>query len=330
MIARRKQGAQGPTRPPDDLFGLLGYEQRTVTMSLDSSCPRRPHHIVNASSRRRVLSILGATLWVVGPASAAQTGAGTSINSGPISGRDVAAADPTRSGLDPRIPEAHNLYWDHQVMESLQLFEDVIDDSGEIYEPLWAAARSAIAQGLLSRGREIQNQWYQIGESYARRATEIEPGGLVGRYWLLTAKGLRAAQTGNREASALGGEVYDLAHQVLAIDSLHAGAHHALGVLNYRVRRLSALQRFVASYFLGADVMNLTTWEDAERYLTRAVELRPEYILFHLDLGRMYLNRNRKDEARIHLQRALELPVVEPPDTRFQAIAQRRLQEILD
>lgn len=215
-------------------------------------------------------------------------------------------------------------------MESLQLFEDVIDDSGEIYEPLWAAARSAIALGLLSRGTEIQNQWYQIGESYARRATEVEAEGLVGLYWLLSAKGLRAAQSGGREASALGGEVYDLAHKVLEMDSLHAGAYHALGVLNYRVQRLSGIERFVARNFLGADVMNNTTWEDAERYLSRAVELSPEYILFHLDLGRMYLARDRKDEARVQFERVLELPAIEPPDARFQLIAERRLAEMLD
>ena len=243
---------------------------------------------------------------------------------------DGARAGISFSDADPRISEAHDLYLDHRVMESLQLFEDVVDEFPEIYEALWGAARSAIALGLLSRGREIQNQWYKIGESYARRATEVEPEGPVGLYWLLTAKGLRAAQTGGKEASALGGEVYDLAHQLLEMDSLHAGAYHALGVLNYKVRRLSWIERFVARNFLGADVMNSTSWEDAERYLLRAVELRPEYLLFHLDLGRMYLDRDRKDEARVHLERVLELPVLEPPDRRFQTIAERRLAETLD
>ena len=115
--------------------------------------------------------------------------------------------------------------------------------------------------------------------------------------------------------------------QVLAKDSLHAGAHHALGLLNYRVQKLSFIERFVARTFLGAGVMNLTTWEDAERYLKRAVELRPDYILFHLDLGSMYLNRKRMEEARVQFERALELPLFEPPDTRFQETAEIRLAE---
>ncbi len=338
MIAQRGQSAQGPTGLTLTFSGYRGMNdghfRRHPTLT-----PRRLRDTVNVRSRRHLVSIIGAILLVAGPVSAAQasaqtgtrTGAATSADSSPFSGGDASATtDPTGSSVDPRISEALGLYWDRQVMESLQLLEDVIDDSPGVYEPLWAAARSAVALGILSRGREIQNQWYSIGESYARRATEVEPEGLVGLYWLLSAKGLRAAQTGSREASALGGEVYDLAHQVLEMDSLHAGAHHALGVLNYRVRRLSGIERFVARNFLGADVMNNTTWEDAERYLTRAVELSPDYILFRLDLGRMYLARDREDEARAQFERVLELPVVEPPHTRFQEIAERRLADMVD
>ena len=286
---------------------------------------------MNFSSRRRLLTILGTLVLAARPADGAQTEPQAYGDLRPISEPgSQAITDPPQASVDPRISEAHDLFADHQVMESLQLFEDVIDDDPEIFEALWAAARSAIAQGLLSRGRRIQNQWYKTGESYARRATEIEPENLVGLYWLLSAKGLRAVQSGGREASALGGEVYDLAHHVLEMDSLHAGAYHALGVLNFRVRSLSWIERFVARNFLGADVMSSTSWEDAERYLTRDVELRPEYILFHLDLGRMYLHRERMEEARSQFQRVLELPLLEPPDSRFQETAERRLAETLD
>ena len=268
--------------------------------------------------------LLVLTLWA-GLASAGATLLGAV--SMPVVAQAAAVGD---VDSDPRVTEADRLYWEHRVAESLEMLEGILDVEPESYQALWAAARSAVAQGLLSRGREIRNQWYKIGESYARRATEVVPEGLEGLYSLLVAKGLRATQTGAGEASSLGREVYDLAHQVLAMDSLHAGAHHALGVLNYRVRRLSRVKRFVASNFLGGDVMDLTSWEDAERYLTRAVELRPDYILYHLDLGRMYLNRKRMEEARRHFERALELPVVEPPETRFQVIAERRLAETLD
>lgn len=228
---------------------------------------------------------------------------------------------------DPAITEADELYWDQRVLESLEILEELLDSEPENYAALRDAARSSIARGLLSTGRDVQTQWYRIGESYARRATEVEPELIDGYYWQLTAKGLRAVRTGGRDAASLSGEVYELAHQVLEMDSLHAGAHHALGVLNYRIRRLSGIERFVAGNFMGGWVIGLTSWEDAESYLTRAIELRPDYILFHLDFGRMLLNRERMDEARRQFERVLALPVFEPPDVRFQEAAERRLAE---
>ncbi len=283
---------------------------------------------MNVSSRRHLLSTLGAILLVVQPLAAREIGAQTNTDSRTSPGAgSQASADAAPSEVDPRIPEAHDLFADHQVVESLQLFEEVIDEYPEMYEALWGAARSAIAQGFLAGGREIQKQWFKIAESYARRGTELEPDSLEALYWFMSAKGLRAVRSGGGEASDLSGEVYDLAHQVLAMDSLHAGAHHALGVLNYRVRRLSGFERFIARNFLGGQVIGLTSWEDAERYLTRATELRPEYILFHLDLGRMYAHRNRMEEARVQFRRALELPLLEPPDIRFQEMAERQLAE---
>ena len=276
------------------------------------------------------LAAVGAANLAVSPLpTAGQTPSAGNVASN-TTPRGAARTTEATSEADPRIVEADDLYWEYRVTESLVLLEDVLDVEPDIYDALWSAARSAVAQGLLSRGNEIQNQWYRIGESYARRATEVEPESLDGLYWLLTAKGLRAAQTGGREAAALGGEVYDLAHTVLEKDSLHAGALHALGVLNYRIRRLSGVQRFVAQNFMGGHIIGLTSWEDAERYLKRAVELRPEYILFRLDLGKLYLHRGPDEEARRQLERALELPELEPPDWRFQANAERRLEEVLD
>ncbi len=259
------------------------------------------------------------------PVVAQQTAAGN-MDTAPVpTGPPTTLATP--SEVDAGVAEADELFRAHRVDESLALLDDVLALEPEHHGALVAAARSAIAKGLLSEGTDVQNEWYRTAEATALRAVEMVPEGLAGLDWLMTAKGLRAVQSGSTDAATLGDEVFDLAHQILAADSLHPGATHALGVLNYEVRKLPRIKRFFAEHFLGADVMGLTSWEDAERYLTRAVELRPEYILYHLDLGLLYLNHNRKEEARVHFERALELPVFEPPDSKFQAAAELRCEE---
>jgi tetratricopeptide (TPR) repeat protein len=234
----------------------------------------------------------------------------------------------TLDSSDPRIARAEQLHFEYRAAESLEMLEGVIATEPENYEALWKTAMETVVMGLLADEKETQNSWYMRAEARARRALESEPEGIDGLYWLVSAKGLRAVQTGALDASRLGGEVYELAHRLLAMDSLHAGAYHALGVLNYEVQKLNPVKRFVATRILGNRAFQLTSWDDAERYLNRAVELEPDFILFHLDLGKMYLARGQTEPARRALQRVLELPAVHPPDPKFQDKATHLLAAI--
>ena len=178
-----------------------------------------------------------------------------------------------------------------------------------------------------SGDKKTQNRWYKVGEEYARRATVVAPDGIDGLYWLLAAKGLRSVQTNPLDASRLGTEVYDLANGLLAMDSLHAGAYHSLGVLNYEVMKLTWVERLIATRLLGNRPFRLTSWENAETYLRRATELEPEFIRYQLDLGKMYLKRKQMELARRAFRTVLELPAVHAPDVVFQEVAAELLQE---
>ncbi len=260
--------------------------------------------------RHATLILTGVLVWVPHPAMSAQMSSSRSVNP------------------DPRITQAEQLLADHRALESLRMFETVVDREPENYEALWKAARGAVVMGLLARGHtKTENRWHKIGEEYARRATVVAPDSIDGLYWLISAKGLRAVQTNPVEASRLGSEVYQLAHGLLAVDSLHAGAYNALGVLNYEVMKLTRIERFIATRILGNRPFRLMSWEDAETYLRRATELEPEFIRYHLDLGQMYFTRKQMELARRAFRTVLELPAVHAPDAIFQDVAARLLQE---
>ena len=234
-------------------------------------------------------------------------------------------AQTVRQNLDPRFVRAEELHYEFRAAESLEVYERIVEGEPENYEALWKAARETVVMGLLAHGSEIENRWFMKAEEYARRATEIEPKGIDGLRWLVSSKGLRAVQTNALDASRLGTEVYESAHRILEMDSLHAGAHHSLGVLNYEVQKLSRFERFIATRILGNRAFRLTSWENAERYLKRAVALEPDFLLYHLDLGKMYFERKQMTLARQAFQRVLELPRVHPPDKMFQEVAERLL-----
>jgi tetratricopeptide (TPR) repeat protein len=230
-----------------------------------------------------------------------------------------------QQNLDPRIVRAEELHYELRAAESLAVYEWIVEREPKNYEALWKTARETVVMGLLAHGSETENRWFMKAEEYARRATEVEPDGIDGLQWLVSSKGLRAVQTNALDASRLGTEVYRSAHRILEMDSLYAGAHHSLGVLNYEVQKLTRFERLIATRILGNRAFRLTSWEDAERYLKRAVALEPDFLLYHLDLGKMYLERKQMTSARQAFQRVLELPSIHPPDKGFQEVAERLL-----
>ena len=182
------------------------------------------------------------------------------------------------------------------------------------YEALWRAARAAVVLGTLAEAEDVQDAWFLRGAAYGERAATLRPEGVDGLYWLGASKGRLALQQGPRTTAALAQEVYDLAHRVLALDPLHAGGHNILGKLEYEVMTLTAFERFLARLILGNEALRTASWEGAEHHFTRSLAAEPEVILFHFDLGKMYLAQGRLEEARAAFERVLALPVRHPPD----------------
>ena len=100
------------------------------------------------------------------------------------------------------------------------------------------------------------------------------------------------------------------------------------GKLNYEIMSVSRLERMVARVFMGNDAIKNTSWEQAEHHLAKAVEVAPDYPLFHFDLGQLLERRGRDDEAVTHLEQAATLPPVLVIDARVRERAHALLAKI--
>ncbi|MSR35598.1 MAG: tetratricopeptide repeat protein [Gemmatimonadetes bacterium] len=193
------------------------------------------------------------------------------------------------------------------------------------YEARWKAARAAVSLGLLAGDRDEGKRWLERASADGTAAVRIDPNGTDGLYWLIAATGRLSFLQSPRGAAQAAQRVYELAHRLLALDSLHAGAHDALGKLAYRVMRLSGAGRFFGRAFFGYEALRTASWERAERHLARAVELDPSWPVVHADLGEAYLHMGRYEEAARELQRALDLPGRHPGDRAYQQKAAEEL-----
>ena len=239
-----------------------------------------------------------------------------------------AATGGAQSPMRDAVDEADALYFDGKVEEAFRVLSEHLATRPDDYDALWRAARAGVVAGVLRQGITSQNERLDPAISFGDRAVELRPDGIDGLYWRGAAEGRRALNAGSDYASRLVQRVYDDAHAILAIDSLHGGAHNLLGRVNYEIMDLPRIARFLARRLVGNEALLDSSWEDAEEYLTRAAELWPDNVLFQLDLGDLYRRRDRDDEARAQLQKVVDMPSVHPADDYFKDSARRLLEDL--
>ncbi|GAC1649124.1 MAG: hypothetical protein NVS4B3_05710 [Gemmatimonadaceae bacterium] len=203
----------------------------------------------------------------------------------------------------------------------------VAADSGS-YEALWKAAREAVGVGELEPSSEERVRLYKEGEAYGRRAVAMNPRDPEGHFTLARAIGRTALTLGPRDRVRYATAVYNEATAALALDSLHPGANHVLGVWNAEVMRLSGFTRMIAKNLLGGRVFGEASWPKAVKYMGRAVAAEPTRVVHRLDLGKIYRDSGDMAKARAELEQALALPMGEPSDRLWQQEARSALASL--
>jgi hypothetical protein len=79
---------------------------------------------------------------------------------------------------------------------------------------------------------------------------------------------------------------------------------------------------------MGGGFMDKASRDSAVTHLTRAAEIRPEYIFHHLELAEVLIDLERYAEARRALQLVLDLPVSDVADHIHKETATALLEEI--
>jgi tetratricopeptide (TPR) repeat protein len=225
------------------------------------------------------------------------------------------------------VSESDVLYMSNQPRLALDILETYLATDSMDYAALWRAARAAVVIGIDEEGARKQNGWLDPAMGWAERAVALNPAEIDGHYWHGVAAGRRAMNAAPKYAAKLAAVVYNDAHTILAVDSLHGGAHNMLGKLNYEIMTVSRFQRLIARTFLGNPALDDTSWENAEYHLALAALSWPDDILFHFDLAQLYKRRGREEEAVFEYRIVLSLQPVHPTDFTLQEQARTQLDE---
>lgn len=220
------------------------------------------------------------------------------------------------------VAAVDSLYFAGQPLKSLSLGESFLIDTNDA-GLRWRSARAAIAVGMLTDAPGERTLLYERALLHARHAVALRPACTDARYWLAAAAGRRAHKDDPVNSARLAVVVHDLTTGILEEDSLHAGAHHALGVLHAEVTRVPALARFIASRVLRVDVASRASVRDAERHLKRAVMLDPSSVTYLADLAVFLIRSRRLAEADAVMRQLMSAPGRHPTDERVRGEVQR-------
>lgn len=161
------------------------------------------------------------------------------------------------------------------------------------FEAAWKLARACYWLGGRVPPTDRRAQ-YERGVARGQRASELEPGRPEGHFWTAANMGALAESFGIRAGLKYRGTIKRELETVLAIDPAfeYGSADRALGRWYFRVPGL----------FGGSKSKSV-------EHLLESLQYDPASAASHFFLAETYLDMDREEDARRHLQRVLEAPI---------------------
>ena len=115
-----------------------------------------------------------------------------------------------------------------------------------------------------------------------------------------------------KEQVAASPRIKESVDKALAVDSHNDTAWHVLGRWNRVLAEVSSAKRFVAGLIYGQ--LPKGSIEEAEQDMKKAIAINPHRLMHYIELGRIYAQMGRKEEAREFINKGLAMPDTEKDD----------------
>ncbi len=114
--------------------------------------------------------------------------------------------------------------------------------------------------------------------------------------------------------------------RALQLDPRNDNAWHILGRWNRVIADISGVKRMLAGIIYGK--LPEASNERAEECLKNAIAINPNRLIHYIELGHIYVQMGRKEEARKYLEKGLSMPNQEKDDPEMRAVGQELLTNL--
>lgn len=214
------------------------------------------------------------------------------------------------------LSRADSLYSHFHEEQALEAYNNILNQAPQNYTALWRASFLYSRIGNRFESEERKREYFNRGIELAQKALNVDSTDTQSNFVMSVAMGRKALISGAKERVAASREIKRYAERAIRLDSTNAGAWHVLGRWHFKVANLNFLERLAANTLFGG-IPKASEVRAAET-IEKAIELNPNYILYHYDLARVYRSIGRDDRAVASCRKALGLELLTTDDPRLQ------------
>ena len=166
----------------------------------------------------------------------------------------------------------------------------------------------------------------KISLEFAGRAATLAPKNAEAQLSPAISYGKMLPHMGSKDQVKASPRIKVAVDRALRLDPSNDLAWHILGRWNRVLADINVVKRVLAKALYGD--LPVTTNEAAEKCLLKAIALNPNRVIHYIELGRIYAQMGRKEEARKYINKGLAMPNKDKDDLEMKQIGRETLQKL--
>lgn len=175
-------------------------------------------------------------------------------------------------------------------------------------------------------GKEERLRLGHLSLDYAKRGAELAPNNAEAQLSPAISYGKMLPDMSSGEQVDAAPQIKAGCERALALDPRNDNAWHILGRWNRTIAGISGVKKMLARVFFGK--LPEASNEEAEKCLIKAIAINPHRAIHYIELGHIYVQMGRKNEARKYLEKGLSMPNQEKDDPEEKKVARELLANL--
>lgn len=205
------------------------------------------------------------------------------------------------------------------------VYDSALSASGDSASVLWRLARVYVCLADVAPEHQ-QLGLYRRAEAFAARSISSDSTRSEGHTWRAVALGNVAMFEGSKAKVRLCTEIKQELQHAIELNPYDDVAFSVLGSFYKALGDVSWFERQLAGLFLGG--LPEGGYDESERALKRAIALAPGVIRHHFELGMLYMELERNEEAFEEFRHVLSLPLLLASDASRQLSASEFIKDL--